>query len=205
MKPLFFICSFFVSFQLWGQSNDQLTVAFTDNASAYPFTIFTGFVKEPLHPGVEFGWSRNFREKKKHDWFREIKLGYFYHRFVQQGIPLYINYGYRYKFSGKLSVDAAFGAGYFHSIPATEVLKANADGNYKNAKGIGRPQAMAAVSLGTGYVFFVSKKQPVKLFLQYQARIQTPFVKSYVPVLPYNHLAIGISVRVPSIKKINSL
>jgi len=201
MKPILFIFSFFVFIQLQGQSKYRLSVAFTDNASAYPFAVFTGFVKEPIHPGVEFGWSRNFREKKNHDWFRDVKLGYFYHRFVQHGIPLYVNYGYRYKFSKTFNADAALGAGYFHSIAATEVLKLDDAGNYKNAKGIGRPQAMAALTIGTGYVFYLNKDQPVKLFLQYQARIQTPFVKSYVPILPYNQAAIGISFLFPSKKK----
>lgn len=201
MKPIFFMFMFFISVQLKAQNKDQLTVALTDNASAYPFTMFTGYFKAPVHPGIEFGWSRNFREKKKHDWFRDVKLGYFYHRFVQHGIPLYVNYGYRYKFSKRFNADAALGAGYFHSIAATELLKLDDAGNYKNAKGIGRPQAMAALTIGAGYVFHISKDQPVKLFLQYQARIQTPFVKSYVPVLPYNQAAIGISFRFPSTKK----
>ncbi len=201
MKPYFFVFMFFISVQLLAQSKNQLTFALTDNASAYPFTIFAGYFKAPAHPGVEFGWSRNFSEKKKYDWFRDVKLGYFYHRFVQHGIPLYVNFGYRYKFSKGLSADAALGVGYFHSIAATELLKLDDAGNYKNAKGIGRPQAMAALTIGTGYIFKVNKDQPVKLFLQYQARIQTPFVKSYVPILPYNQAAIGVSFLFPSKKK----
>ncbi len=201
MKPFVFVFMFFISVQLPAQNKNQLTIALTDNASAYPFTIFAGYFKAPVHPGVEFGWSRNFREKKKHDWFRDVKLGYFYHRFVQHGIPLYVSYGYRYKFSKGFNADAALGAGYFHSIAATELLKLDDAGNYKNAKGIGRPQAMAALTIGAGYTFHINKDQPAKLFLQYQARIQTPFVKSYVPILPYNQAAIGVSFLFPSKKK----
>lgn len=201
MKPFLFVFMFFISAVLPAQNKDQLSIALTDNASAYPFSTFAGYFHAPIHPGIELGWSRNFREKKKHDWFRDVKLGYFYHRFVQHGIPLYVNYGYRYKFSKRFNADAALGAGYFHSIAAVEVLKLDDAGNYKNAKGIGRPQAMAALTIGTGYIFQINKDQPVKLFLQYQARIQTPFVKSYVPILPYNQAAIGVSFLFPSTKK----
>lgn len=187
--------------QLPAQKVNHLSVAFTDQASAYPFAVGAGYFKSPLHPGIEVGWDRNFREKSHHDWFGAIKLGYFYHRFVQHGIPLYVNYGYRYRFSKSFSADVALGAGYLHSVAATEVLQLNDNGDYKNAKGIGRPQVMVALTAGTGYQFYINGKRPARIFLQYQGRIQTPFVKSYVPVLPYNQVALGASFVFSSAKK----
>lgn len=175
---------------LSAQKTKQFSFALTNNASAYPYAIFARYFSEPVHPGFEAGWHKTLKQKKKHDWFRDVKIGYFYHRFIQHGIPLYVNYGYRYKFTGSFCADAALGAGYFHSIPATEVLKKDDNGNYTNAKGIGRPQAIVAFTLGTGYTFKL-KEQPLKLFLHYQVRLQTPFVKSYVPILPYNQVAFG--------------
>jgi hypothetical protein len=186
---------------LYAQKGEYLTFAFTDQASAYPFSTFFGFFKEPVHPGFEAGWNQTIKEKKKHDWYREFKLGYFYHRFVQHGLPVYVNYGYRYKFSKEVSAEAALGGGYFHSIPATEVLKLQDDGEYKNAKGIGRPQVLIAFTMGAGYHFHFRNNQPIKLFLQYQQRIQTPFVRSYVPILPYNQIAVGVSIPKFSTKK----
>jgi len=191
----------FAALELSAQNKNYLSIAFTDQATAYPFTILAGYFTEPIHPGIEFSWGKNFKEKPAHDWFREFRLGYFYHRFVQHGISLYAGYGYRYKFSKKLVADASLGVGYFHSIAATEVLKSDANGNYKNAKGIGRPQIMGELSFGGGYIFQLKNKQPLKCFLQYQARIQAPFVNSYVPILPYNQFAIGVSFSIAPIKK----
>lgn len=201
MKKFLFFTFLLVTLYLQAQNKNHYSIAFTNNSSSYPFNTLSGFFKTPFHPGIELSWSRNIKEKKKHDWFRDVKLGYFYHRFVQHGIPIYLNYGYRYKYSKQFYSQISLGGGYFHSIPATEVLKLNDNGDYKNAKGIGRPQAMFALNIGTGYVFKLTNQQPLNLFLEYQARIQTPFVKSYVPILPYNQLAIGTSITIQSTKK----
>jgi hypothetical protein len=53
-------------------------------------------------------------------------------------------------------------------------------------------QAMATFSLVIGYTFNPSAKKPLALFTTYQQRIQMPFVKSYVPMLPYNSFIMGI-------------
>jgi hypothetical protein len=182
------------------QKSKQVSVAITDQASAYPFGKFVGFVNEPVHPGIEFAYTILFREKKKHEWYYEFKAGYFFHRFVQHGIPLYFNFGYRYKVSKAWSFDASLGAGYFHSIAATEVLKQNDAGDYENAKGIGRAQAMAAFTLGAGYKIPLQASKFMRLFFQYQQRIQMPFINSYVPVLPYNQIALGAAMPVSIFK-----
>ena len=163
-----------------------------------PFSKFGGLFQSPFHPGVELSYGFNWKTKPKHDWYQQIKLGYFYHRFVQHGIPLYTNIGYRYKFSAHFFSEAAIGAGYLHSIPATAQFKLDSDGEYQNGKGIGRMQAMFVFNLTAGYTFHPTHKKPVSIFATYQQRIQTPFVKSYVPLLPYNTLMIGAKM---SLKK----
>lgn len=184
-----------------GQSKCYYAVSLTDQCTAFPFAKALGLFKEPMHPGFEVLYGKVIREKNKHDWIREYHAGYFYHRFLQHGIPLYIQYAYRYKFTTKFSADAALGAGYFHSIAATEVLKKNANGDYHPAKGIGRPQGMAAFTLGAGYHFKWMSKRPFRLFLNYQVRLQAPFVKSYVPILPYTQAAIGVTAFLNNAKK----
>ncbi|MFT3844339.1 MAG: hypothetical protein QM725_04750 [Lacibacter sp.] len=200
MKKFFFLIFFLVQFSLFGQKKQFASITITSNASAYPFGILAGYFKNPVHPGFELGWEKVFKEKKKHTWYGEAKLGYFYHRFLQHGIPLYVNYGYKYKFNTKLYAGAAIGAGSFHSVPATAVLKLE-EGEYKNAKGIGRPQAIAAFTLSSGYTVAAKSKMPVTVFLHYQARVQMPFVKSYVPVLPYNQIGVGASINLLTFKK----
>lgn len=197
MKYILTLAIIGLAVSAWAQDNKKYgSVALTANATAYPFSYLAGYTQNPLHPGVELTYGKNFVQKGKHDWFREFKLGYFYHQYLQHGIPLYINYGYRYHFTKKFHAEAAGGAGYLHSISEPELLEQGENGEYKNAKGIGKPQLMAAVTLGLGYTV-----ANWRLFIQYQARVQTPFIKSYVPVLPYDQLALGFSLPLGAKKK----
>jgi hypothetical protein len=183
------------------QKNRQISVAFLNTGSAYPFSQFGKLFSGIEHPGIEMGYGFNWRTKSKHDWYQEIKLSYFYHRFVQHGIPLYTDIGYRYKFSGTLSAQVAVGAGYMQSIPATAKLKLSDNGEYKNDKGIGRSQAVAVLNLGIGYMIHPASKKSPNIFITYQQFLQTPFVKAYVPILPYNSLLIGCSFPLQPHKK----
>lgn len=170
-----------------------LGIAFSNSQNAFPFGKFSGLFGEILHPGMEISCGKIIQARKKHEWFREYRLGWFYHRFVQLAIPLTIQYGYRHKFGSRLTVQAALGAGYLHSIPATQKFKLNANGEYEKNKGLGRMQATADLDLGVAYTLSKKKEKPLKIFAGYQQRIQFPFVKSYVPLLPYNTFLLGCS------------
>lgn len=192
MKQLSIIAvAFLISLTALSQRKYVSLAAF-NTQTAMPFGKFFGMFTDQFHPGVEAGYGINISVKEKHDWFIDFKLACFYHRFVQTGIPLYGDFGYRYKFNDRFFAEASMGAGYMHSIPATAKLKLNDDGVYVNNKGIGRMQAMATFGLGLGYTFNPHAKKPVAVFTTYQQRIQMPFVKSYVPLLPYNSFMIGI-------------
>ena len=177
---------------LAAQKKDYIGVAGYNTQNAMPFGKLIGMFREQFHPGIEAIYGRNISQKEKHDWFLELRLSYFFHRYVQHGIPVYLNFGYRYKINQKFSAGTSIGAGYMHSIPATAKLKLNEDGDYENNKGIGRAQAMATYSIGFSFTPHPSAAKPITLFTTYQQRVQTPFIKSYVPVLPYNSFMIGI-------------
>ncbi len=182
------------------QRNKQVSIAFMNAATAKPFTQFGSLVTDIQHPGVELGYSCNWKTKNKHDWYQEIKLAYFYHRFVQHAIPLYTDFGYRYKFSQRWAVQTAIGAGYMHSIPTTAQLKLQGNGEYKNGKGVGRMQAIGVFNIGVSHIFNPASAKPINVFLTWQQMLQMPFIKAYVPVLPYNNLLIGISISLKSKK-----
>ena len=192
MKQLFsFVAIVLISLGASSQKKYVSLAAFTTQ-TAMPFGKFIGLFTDQVHPGIEAGYGINTSVKEKHDWFIEFKAACFYHRFVQVGIPLYADFGYRYKFNNKFVAETSIGAGYMHSVPATAKLKLNDGGVYVNNKGIGRMQAMATFGLGVGYTFNPSAKKPLALFTTYQQRIQMPFVRSYVPMLPYNSFIMGI-------------
>ena len=183
------------------QKKKEISIAFVNAASAYPFSQFGSLVTNVQQPGIELGYGFNWKTKNKHDWYQEIKFGWLYHRFVQNAFSLYTDVGYRYKFSPHWIAQAAIGAGYLHSVPATAKLKLDDNGEYKNDKGIGRAQAMAVLNFGAGYIIHPSGKKPLKIFITYQQFLQTPFVNAYVPILPYNSLLIGCSMPLPLSKK----
>jgi hypothetical protein len=170
---------------------DHLSLAYTNNHSAYPFSSFSKLVSGEWHPGFEMGTGFNWSDRKKHDWYQEIKLGYFNHQFVQHGIPLYTNFGYRYKFTKHWDAQAGLGAGMLLSIPDHKRYKLNGEGNYEAQNKV-RLQGMFVFNIGAGYKFNLDKMHPLEAFLTYQQRIQTPYVPSYVPLLPYNSLMIGM-------------
>lgn len=184
-------CGLLISLAATSQKKYVSIAAFNTQA-AMPFGKFAGMFTDQFHPGIEAGYGINMSDREKHDWFAEFKLACFYHRFVQVGIPLYADLGYRYKFNDQLFAETAIGAGYMHSVPATAKLKLNDDGVYVNNKGVGRMQAMATFGLSLGYTINPSARKPLAVFTTYQQRMQMPFVRSYVPLLPYNSFILGI-------------
>lgn len=174
------------------QNGNYVGLAVYNTQNAMPFGKFAGLFTDKFHPGIEALYGRNFSSTKKNNWFLELKCSYFFHRYVQHGIPLYLNFGYRYKITNKFFAETSVGAGYMHSVPATAKLKLNEDGEYENNKGVGRMQAMVNYSLGLAYTLNPSAIKPLTVFTSYQQRVQMPFVKSYVPLLPYNSFMVGI-------------
>lgn len=169
----------------------HLTVAFTTSHTAFPFGSFSKLFTEEFHPGMEIGTGFNWRTKQKHDWFQSFQFGYSYHRFVQHSLALYSEGGYRYKFLKTFAAEARIGLGYLHAIPVGKIYKLSGEGEYEKKANWGRPQLMAGFSSG------ISKKitgSGLAVFLQYQQRVQLPFIKSYVPLLPSNMLFAGVKV-----------
>ena len=170
------------------------SLAVTNHNTAKPFSKFSSLFGGVVHPGIRASYGFNWQTKPKHDWVQQFHVGYFFHRFVQHAIPLYTDLGYKYKFSKSFSATAAIGAGYMHSIPATAVLESNDEGVYISAKGIGRAQAIATFTLEARYQFKSATPRPMSLFINYQQQLQAPFIDSYVPILPYNGVALGLSI-----------
>jgi hypothetical protein len=111
-----------------------------------------------------------------------------YHRFVQHSIPLFTETVYRLKTGKNFSLGAHLGLGYLHSVPATDRFELNADGEYEKITNLGRAQGMAKISFSGAYQI----NRDFRLTLNYGMLFQSPFVKSYVPVLPYNTLQLGV-------------
>lgn len=181
------------------QQSTYVSASFYNTQNAMPFEKFSGLFDGVMHPGMDLGYGKNIWQGSKHFWFLQLNVGLFYHRYVQYGIPIYLDFGYSHFITNGFSIKTSVGAGYMHSIPAADKFKLNSNGEYKNNKGIGRMQAIATFGLGLEYRLKSTASGPVLIFTNYQQRVQFPFVKSYVPLLPYNSFMIGMRLPVKKI------
>jgi len=140
--------------------------------------------------GYEFGW----KERPKYKWFQNAGVGLFYHRFLYTAVLLNTQAGYRRKIK-HFSVEGLLQVGYMHAFYLTDRAELQSDGTYKEKKGIGKPQFIAGVGIGVGYDLGKENRMR-RIFLNYDMRLQMPFVKSYVPVLPNGALSLGIQFNI---------
>jgi len=171
---------------------NHISVAATTMHTAAPFASFSSLFVKDYHPGIELASGFNWKSRKRHDLVQTVRTGYSYHRWVQHSIVLYTDFGYRYKFPKDFAASAKLGGGYMRAIVASEVFAdGQAHGEQYSKITSGRSQAIVTAG------FSISKKINAlcnsTLFLEYQQRLQTPFIKSYVPLLPYNCMLIGFS------------
>src|SRR5574338_538670 len=114
------------------QHSTYVSSSVYNTQNAMPFGKFSGLFEGVLHPGMELGYGKDVWRRAKSFWFLELKFGLFYHRYVQYGIPLYLDFGYNHAIADGVSIKTSVGAGYMHSIPAADKFKLNSNGEYKN-------------------------------------------------------------------------
>jgi len=169
-----------------------MSLSVFNNATMLPPASLTSVFNQPLHPGIaasyEFGW----REKTYGKWFQNATFGYFSHRYVYRALLLYSQAGYRRNL-GYLSVEGSLHAGYMHAFLITDRLVPQGDGTYKAKKGFGKPQFITGAGLGLGYNIG-GMDSGRRIFLNYDIRIQMPFVKSYVTLLPNGIVSLGMQL-----------
>lgn len=167
----------------------QLTLEIGNAVTAFPFVGAPQLFYTKYHPFTTLGARLIWNEKRKHAWEQSFNLGYVYHRFVQHSIPLFTETIYRYDFNNSFSVRTHLGVGYLHSIPGTDRYELNDQGEYEKIANLGRAQACVKFSISVAY----SINKEFQLSLNYGVLGQLPFVKSYVPLLPYNTIQLGVT------------
>jgi hypothetical protein len=167
----------------------QITFETGNAVTALPFIGAPQLFYTNYHPFTTIGARLVWKEKGKHAWEQSFNLGYIYHRFVQHSIPLFTETIYRYDFNKSFSMRAHLGLGYLHSIPGTDRFELNNQGEYEKITNLGRAQACVKFSISAAYAI----NQDLQLTLNYGVLGQMPFVKSYVPLLPYNSIQLGIA------------
>jgi hypothetical protein len=182
------IFCFLVMISFFGFAQRSYSISLFNNATQLPMASFSAVWKQPIHPGITAGYE--FHWKENSPWFQTVKVGFYYHQFVQSAIQVYTDFGYRKTFKKGFFIDASICAGYLHAIPLTEQAQLNQKGNYEIKNGAGRAQIMFGLTPGLGYEFLNTNRK-VSVFMNYQIWIQSPFVPTYVPLLPNGSVHIG--------------
>jgi len=171
---------------------EHISFGFTNSHTAEPLGAFVELFIGELHPGIEVGTGFSWKNWKRQTIFQEFKFGYSYHRWVQHSIVLYTEFGYRYTLPKGFAATMKLGGGYMRAIIANQVfLDGQEDGVQYSKITSGRSQAIVTASMGISQTF---QKPRGTLFLEYQQRLQTPFIQSYVPILPYNIIVAGFKI-----------
>ena len=177
-----------ISAQSW--KSNPLSVSVFNNATMLPPASLTATFNQPIHPGLTVSYEFGWKETENHKWFQNAGISYMYHRFVYQAILLNSQAGYRWKFN-HFSVEGYLQAGYMHAFLLTDRVVPQSDGTYIAKKGFGKPQFITGAGVGFGYNFGNDTRLR-RIFLNYDVRLQMPFVKSYVTLLPNGALGLGM-------------
>jgi hypothetical protein len=171
---------------------DQFTFETGNAVSAMPIVGAPQLFYTNYHPYFTFGTRLTWKEKGKHAWDQSVNIGYMYHRYLQHTIPLFTEIIYRYNFNKRFNLNAHLGVGYLHSIPDAERFELNDQGGYKKIRNLGRAQGMVRFAISATYKI----SDDLRIMLNYGVTGQVPFVKSYVPLLPYNTIQVGVAKRI---------
>lgn len=209
-KTLFtFILLFPLIIQAQPWKSKPFSIGVLNNATLLPLKSLTAPFNQPLHPGAEltyeFFGSENFKNPMFRNvdtyalggqrvytgkWFQNIGVSYYYHQFVSQALLITTKGGYR-KYLGKFSAEASLHTGYMHYFPLTEEFKNKSNGSWVSATRYGRPQMVGGAGIGIGYDAGYHYNTR-RFFINYDFRLQFPFVKNYVTILPGGVLTAGV-------------
>jgi hypothetical protein len=185
------------------------SVSLFNNATLLPPASLTAVFNQPVHPGIAFSYEFGWRETIKSPlfrnintytlggnrvytgkWFQNVGLSWFYHRYVNHAVLLTSQAGYR-RYIRKFSAEISLHAGYMHAFSLTERAVIQPDGSYSVKKGIGKPQFVTGAGVGIGYDAGYHYNIR-RIFINYDFRLQMPFIDSYVPILPNGLLSVGL-------------
>lgn len=191
MKKAMILLILIAPVMMMGQSwkEKPFAISVFNNATMLPPASLTATFNQPIHFGLTAAYEFGYKQAPKHKWFQNAGISYFYHRFVYQAVLLNTQAGYRWMIKG-FSVEGYLQAGYMHAFYLTDRVIEEPDGTYTAKKGFGKPQFIAGAGIGFGYN--LGKEERIRrIILNYDIRLQMPFVKSYTPLLPNGALSLG--------------
>ena len=163
-----------------------------NTGSQLPGSGALGVFTTPIHPGMMIGTEIFYNKHLANHWFQTARLGAFHHKHAQTALQIYTEAGYRRIFGRHFGTELRLGGGYVLAAPHTEVFELVGD-VYQEKMNPGRSMAMLGGAFGLSYLPNYPFRK-LRFFLDYQFALQLPFVREYVPMLPYTSLHLGTSI-----------
>lgn len=195
------VCSIAALSSIQAQTKNH-GILMSNNVTSFPVSGYPKVFYSQFHPGLDYFMEWKINKKEKNQFWFYTDAGGYYHRFVQTAIRLYATVNYLNVINSRFDLFVGLGGGYLHSIENKATLKMNDEGVYEARNKItGRPQILIAVDFGGSYAFKKDNPESIRLQMHLRTYVQGVFVKGYVPFLPVNTFALGVSIPFYSKKK----
>jgi hypothetical protein len=168
----------------------------SQNATSFPVTGAGALLKPPIHAGLMFGYETKLNKSEKFQILNESNVGFIFHRFFQTAVFVNDVVKFNYAINTRFGLHTGIGAGYLHSFYQYSIFKLNDSGNYTEIKKLkGRPQFMAIFVLGASVGLKKENPEALRFTFEYRGFVHGTFAKSYVPLVPYNSIQLGIQIQ----------
>lgn len=165
------------------QSN-PITLDLQTSRLSLPFSQF------PLqHPRLLIGKSFRINKSLKNKIYWENKLGYFYHKDLQQGFSISTGTMYDFHLKKGIILSSAFSTGYLHTFFDGKVYEWSGE-KYKKKTNHGRANLISDFNIAIGYDLQTISAVPIELKLNYGVFLQTPFSKT-IPIVLYSYFGLS--------------
>jgi hypothetical protein len=172
----------------------QIGIAFSNNATSSPIIGYPRLFYSKLHPGIDVYLAQKINAKQKNQWWVFCDASFFNHRFFQTALKLNLGVSYNYYFKPRFNAMLGIEGGYLHSLYHYELYKLNNTGDYVKTRGLaGRPQFNVGMLWGFSYGLLKNEPNKLRVFLNFKTFVQGKFAGNYIPLVPYNHVSLGMS------------
>ena len=172
------------------QSQDELTLSLFNESTSIPFTRF---MTTPLHPGIQVGYEKGWKDNGRLMACPAINLGYLLHRNLFQGVYVSVDLGIDYKTRMGLRFKSKVGIGYLHTF-TTQSEYQYSEGQFIRGKDYGNARLMPSLSLGLGYALQPANPSSTEIFVLYQSWLEYPYSPGFIPLMIHNSLHLGAKI-----------
>ena len=174
----------------FGQTNFPIKMAFSNEATAIPFTKI---LTKPIHPSFQIGTEYYYNIGLHYDFYQTASVGYIFHNHLYQGIYINTGIGYDYKLPIGLKLKSNIEIGYIHTFATQDEFQFK-NGHYVNNPDKGNSRFMPMVSLGLGHIIKKEKQPKSEIYLMYKSWVEYPYSPGFISTMAHINLEVGYKI-----------